>query len=334
MSFEAIISDLTKKIYKPVYLLYGEESFFIDEISDFIAKNVLSEAEKSFNQTILYGKDSDIAGIIEICRRFPMMANYQVVIVKEAQDLKKFKDLDIYLEKPLNSTILVLNFKYTKNIDKRLKFYTQCQKNGVIFESKKLYEKGIYQWINTYLKKHDLNMHPEAMRLLYESFGADLGRIVRNLEKLKTSLPENTHNIETDHVANNIGVHRDFNIFELQKALAQKDSAKAYRIIDYFGKDPKNNPLVRNLSLLFDYFLKILKFHTITDKSKNNVASELGVGIYFVDEYKSAAANYPIAKLVSIISFMRDTDLKTKGVGANSISEADLMKELVYKILH
>lgn len=334
MTFETILADLKNKIYKPIYLLFGEESYFIDEISNYISKNVLNESEKSFNQTVLYGKDSTVKDIIELCRRFPMMANYQVVIIKEAQDLKNFKDLDVYVEKPLSSTILVLNFKYTKKIDKRIRLYNLVKKQGVIFESKKLYESGIYKWINSYLKAQGLTIHPEASRLLYESIGGDLSRIINNLEKLKIGIQQGQSQIELNDVATNIGVHRDFNIFELQKALGSKDSTKAYKIITYFGNDPKNNPLVRNLTLLFEYFLKVLKYHTLSDKSKNNVASEIGISPFFVDEYKIAANNYPPGKVISIISYLREYDLKSKGVDANAIPEGDLMKELVYKILH
>ncbi len=334
MSSEAVISELKNKIYKPVYLLFGEESYFIDEISDYISKNLLTEAEKSFNLTVMYGKESSVMDIIEICRRFPMMANHQVVIVKEAQELKNFKDLDVYVANPMKSTVLVLNFKYTKKLDKRLKFYNHIQKNGVVFESKPLYEKQVNQWIVNKLKESNLTIHPEALRLMYECLGTDLNRISNSINKLKIAVKEGETHLDAEIIAANIGVHRDFNIFELQKALGQRDAYKAYRIIDYFGKDPKNNPLVRNLSLLFDYFVKIIKYHGIKDKSKNNVAAELGISPFFANEYAMAARAFPMRKLIAIVSYIRECDLKIKGVDSVAISEADLMKELVYKIIH
>ena len=334
MTFENIISDLKKLLFKPVYLLYGEESYFIDEITDYIAKNVLKEAERSFNQTVLYGKDIGVNDVIEISRRFPMMANYQIVILKEAQDLKNYKELEVYLERPVKSTILVLSFKNTKNVDKRLKFYKLTEKQGVIFESKKFSERNTYQWITNYLKNLNLTIHPEALRLFYESIGSDLKRLANNIEKLKITLPEGETQIQTEHIAQNIGVHREFNIFELQKALGSKDSFKAYKIIDYFGKDTKTNPLIRNVMMIFEYFLKILKYHSLKDKSKNNAAAELGIAPYFVDEYKIAASNYSMNKLIAIISYLRECDLKSKGVDTSTIDEGDLMKELIYKILH
>jgi DNA polymerase III subunit delta len=334
MSAEAVLTDLKNKIYKPVYLLYGEESYFIDEITNYISKNVLTEAEKSFNQTVLYGKDSNVKDIIEICRRFPMMANYQVVIIKEAQDLKNFKEIDVYLSNPLKSTILVFNFKYTRKFDKRLKFFTLANKSGVVFESKTLYERQVNQWISNSLKQHKLTIHPEALRLMYESLGNDLSRISNSINKLKLAVKDNESQIDTETVAANIGVHRDFNIFELQKALGQRDAYKAFRIIDYFGKDPKNNPLVRNIVLLFDYFFKVIKYHGLTDRSKNNVAAELAISPYFADEYANAARAYSLTKLISIISYLRECDIKSKGVESPQVEEGDLMKELIYKIIH
>ncbi len=334
MKYEDIISDLKKRIYKPVYLLYGEESYFIDEISNFIAKNILDEAERAFNQTVLYGKDTAVVDLVELCRKFPMMANYLVVIVREAQDLKKIKEIDVYLENPMQSTILVLSFKNTKNIDKRLKFYKQVKQKGLIFESKKLYERDIYQWINLYLKKHELTIHPEALRLLYESIGADLSRLSNCLEKLRITLAKGQNQIQTDDISRNIGLHRDFNVFELQKALGIKDSYKAFKIVDYFGKDPRNNPMIPNIAQIFDYFLKIIKYHRVRNKSKSEIASELGIHPYFVNEYANAASNYDMRKLVAIVAIFREYDLKAKGVEANAIPEGDLMKELVYKILH
>jgi DNA polymerase-3 subunit delta len=334
MDFENIISDLKNKIYKPIYLFFGEESYFIDELTNFISKNVLTESEKAFNQTVFYGKDANVVDVIEMARRYPMMSNIQVIIVKEAQEIKKFKDFEPYFLNPAKSTLLVFNFKQTKTIDQRLKVNSLIAKHGVIFDSKKLYENQVYSWINATLKKDNLTIHPEALRLLYESIGSDLSRISNEIKKLTITLEPGVKQLTKDDVARNIGVHREFNIFELQKALGGKDKMKVYRIIDHFGKDPKNNPLIMTISRLFEYFSKLIVLHTLTDKSKNNVASKLGVSPYFVDEYFVALEKYPLSKLVAFVSYLRETDLKLKGIDSTMVPEADLSKELIYKILH
>ncbi|MDD3688214.1 MAG: DNA polymerase III subunit delta [Bacteroidales bacterium] len=333
MDFDQIMSDLQNKIYKPLYLFYGEESYFIDELTGFIQKNVLTEGEKAFNQTVVYGKDSNAVDIVELARRYPMMANLQVVIIKEAQDLKNIKLFESYVENPVKSTVLVFSFKQTKNVDKRLKVFSLMQKNGVVFESKKLYEKQVYPWITNSLKKEGLTIHPEALRLFYESIGADLSRLSNEIKKLSITQAKGSQ-ITKDEIAANIGVNRDFNVFELQKAIGEKNKIKCYQILDYFGKDSKNNPLIATVSRLFDYFTKLIKLHTLEDKSRNSIAAAAGVNPYFVDEYIGAMKNYPLPKLINIVSYLRETDLKLKGVGATDPGDADLAKELIYKILH
>jgi len=262
-----------------------------------------------------------------------MMANMQVVIIKEAQDIKDFKSFEHYVENPVKSTIMVFSFKQTKTLDKRLKITNLFLKNGVVFESKRLYEKALYPWITESLKKENLTIHPEALRLFYESIGSDLSRMANEIKKLAITQKPGSQ-ILKDDIASNIGVNRDFNVFELQKALGEKDKIKVYRIMDYFGKDSKNNPLIATVARLFDYFTKLIIIQTLTDKSKNNIAAKAGVPFYFADEYLKAAGNYSMAKLFSIVSYLRETDVKLKGVGSNDIGDADLAKELIYKILH
>jgi len=334
MEFENILSDLKNKIYKPLYLFYGEESYFIDELTNYISHNILNESEKAFNQTVVYGKDVSVVDVVEMSRRYPMMSNLQVIIIKEAQEMKKFKEFEPYVANPLLSTILVFNFKYTRSIDKRLKVNSLIAKNGVVFESKKLYENQVYSWITNNLKKDNLTIHPEAVRLLYESIGSDLSLLNNELKKLSISLSGTSQQISKDDVAENIGVNRNFNVFELQKAMGSKDRLTVYKIFDYFNKDTKSNPLIVTVARLFDYFSKLILLHTLTDKSKGNIASNLGVNIYFVDEYLTAIRNYPLSKLIDIVSYLRDTDLKLKGIGANTPTEKDLSSELIYKILH
>jgi DNA polymerase-3 subunit delta len=333
MDFEQILADLKNKIYKPIYLFYGEESFFIDELTNYIQQNVLTETEKAFNQDIVYGKDITATNLIELSRAFPMMANYRVVILKEAQDLKDFKNLEPYVQNPVNSTILVLSFKNTAKVDKRLKVFNLLSKNAVVFESKRLYENQVYPWIEKTLRENGLSIHTEALRLFYESIGADLSRLSNEIKKLVIT-QEKGKQISKEDIAFNIGINRDYNIFELQKAIGLKDKLKCYQILDYFSKDPRANPLFATVNRLFDYFTKIIKLHMLQDKSKQSVANAAGVHPYFAEEYLIAMKNYPMSKLIQIVSYLRETDMKLKGVGAVSISDADLSKELLYKILH
>lgn len=333
MDFEQILADLKNKIYKPIYLFYGEESFFIDELTNYIQQNVLTETEKAFNQDIVYGKDITATNLIELSRAFPMMANYRVVILKEAQGLKDFKNLEPYVQNPVNSTILVLSFKNTAKVDKRLKVFNLLSKNAVVFESKRLYENQVYPWIEKTLRENGLSIHTEALRLFYESIGADLSRLSNEIKKLVIT-QEKGKQISKEDIAFNIGINRDYNIFELQKAIGLKDKLKCYQILDYFSKDPRANPLFATVNRLFDYFTKIIKLHMLQDKSKQSVANAAGVHPYFAEEYLIAMKNYPLSKLIYIVSYLRETDMKLKGVGAVSISDADLSKELLYKILH
>ncbi|HPX76379.1 MAG TPA: DNA polymerase III subunit delta [Bacteroidales bacterium] len=333
MDFEQILADLKNKIYKPIYLFYGEESFFIDELTNYIQQNVLTETEKAFNQDVVYGKDVTATNLIELSRAFPMMANYRVVILKEAQDLKDFKNLEPYVQNPVNSTILVLSFKNTAKIDRRLKVFNLLSKNAVVFESKRLYENQVYPWIEKTLRENGLSIHTEALRLFYESIGADLSRLSNEIKKFVIT-QEKDKQISKEDIAFNIGINRDYNIFELQKAIGLKDKLKCYQILDYFSKDPRANPLFATVNRLFDYFTKIIKLHMLQDKSKQSVANAVGVHPYFAEEYLIAMRNYPMSKLIQIVSYLREADMKLKGVGAVSISDADLSKELLYKILH
>ncbi|MDA3820368.1 MAG: DNA polymerase III subunit delta, partial [Candidatus Delongbacteria bacterium] len=268
MTFNQILKDIDKRIFQPVYLLWGEESYFIDAIVKKITETVLTESEKSFNQTILYGKDTNAYEINEIARRYPMMANHQLVIVKEAQELKDFKRLESYVSDPLKSTILVFAHKY-KKIDKRLKIIKKIDENGLVFESKRVYENKIPAWIESYLVDKNLRIVPKATMLLSENLGSGLSKIVNELDKLIITMPEGADTITPEMVEKNIGISRDFNIFELQRALGARNKAKAYLIIDFFGKNPKNNPAVLTVMMLFAYFKRILVLKTLKDKSRN-----------------------------------------------------------------
>jgi DNA polymerase III subunit delta len=333
MKFDQIMSDLRNKKYSPIYFLMGEETYFIDEISDYIAANVLNESEKTFNQTVIYGKDTDIANVINAAKRYPMMANNQVIIVKEAQNIKNIDDLIYYVEKPLKSTVLVINYKY-KELDKRKKLFTALDKTAVVLNSERLYEDKIPNWISEYLHSKGYGISPEAAVILTEFLGNDLSKIVNELTKLFITLPQGTTKITSDIIEKNIGFSKDYNNFELQKALATKDVLKANRIILHFAKNPNDNPFVLTISSLYSYFIKVFKYHFLKDKSKGAVAAALKIPPFFAGEYEAAARRYPPAKLVLIIEWLREYDLKSKGVGSYSATSGDLLKELVYKILH
>lgn len=332
MNFNDIISDLKKKIYKPVYFLSGEEPYFIDLISDFIEKKVMGDAEKEFNQTILYGRDTDVATIIGEAKRYPMMSDKMVVIVKEAQNIKNIEELTSYIENPLSSTILVICYKY-KTLDKRKTFPKTVAKKGVLFESVKLYENKIPDWIEGYLKERKYTVSPKSSQLLTEYLGVDLGKIVNELEKLMINLPEGTE-ITPDHIQTNIGISKDFNSFELNNALTKRDVLKANRIVNYFAENSKEHPLVLTISSLHSFFVKLLRYHGLEDKSKENAAKALGVHPFYVNDYIAAAKIYPLTKLKEVFSWLREYDLRSKGMDNLSAKDGELLKELVWKILH
>ena len=333
MTFEEIIRSLKKKQYSPIYFLMGEESFFIDQITDYIIDNALPEAERDFNQTILYGKDTDIATIITTARRFPMMAERQLVVVREAQNIKNIDQLSSYVQNPLQSTILVINYKY-KSLDKRKSFTKEVAKNGILFESKKVYENQIPDWIKNYAGNMNYKIETKASFLLAEFLGNDLGKITNAIEKLTINV-NSSKTITPNDIERNIGISKDYNNFELQNALGRKDVFKANQIINYFSTNEKNNPMVVTIAILHSYFSKVLKYYFIKNKTNEKlVASTLHINPYFVKDYKLAAKNYNPKKLVAIIELLREYDLRSKGFGDAGTKHGDLLKELIFKILH
>ena len=332
-SYEQIINDLKNKIYHPVYFLTGDEPYYIDKITDYAAGNILSPEEKSFNQTILYGRDADAAKIINTAKRFPMMANQQLVIVKEAQEVKDFDVLVNYVENPLKSTILILNYKY-KNLDKRFKLYKALRENAIIMESKRLYDDKVPSWIASHLKSKDYQIEPKAAVLLTEFLGNDLSKIANETEKLMLTLPEGMKIITANHIEKNIGISKEYNNFELQNALVSRNAVKANRIIRYFADNQKNHHISATITSLYFFFSKLLTYHFLKDRSRQNVAASLKINPYFVREYETAARIYKTKKVVMIISLLREYDLKSKGFGNVSTQPGDLLKELIYKILH
>ena len=333
MTVEQILSGLKNKDYKPVYFLSGDEPYYIDLITKYIIDNVLTEAEKSFNQTILYGKDSDIATVINAAKRYPMMANHQVVIVKEAQHIRNIDDLVYYAKSPLLSTLLVINYKY-KKLDKRKSLYKTIAEKGIFFESNKLYDNQLPDWISGYLGEKGIKIQPEASILLTEFLGSDLGKIVNELDKLAVIIAGKSISITTDTIEKNIGISKEYNNFELQNALVKRDVLKANRIINYFAQNQKNNPITVTITMLFSFFSKLLAYHSLKDKSNNSVAGVLKINPYFVRDYQAAAREYSLSKTIHVISLLREYDVKSKGIGSLSASPGDLLKELVFKILH
>jgi len=332
MTFDQIISDINKKIYHPVYLLHGEEPFFTDAITDLIEDSVLTDSEKEFNQTVIYGRDIDTGSIIDMARRFPMMANYQVVIVKEAQDVDKIENLQPYIEKPQPSTILVIAIKY-KKIDKRKTFAKSVDKAGIIFESARIYDNKVPAWINDQIVAKGYSIRPEACQMLAEYLGTDLSKINNELGKLIINLPAGSV-IDASIIEKNIGISKDYNIFELQNALGNRDIEKANRIINYFSANTKQNPMIVVLAVLFGFFMKLMIYHQLKDKSQKNAAAALSVNPYFVKDYALATRNYSFRNLRKVISLLREYDLRLKGINNGSTGESELLRELVYKILH
>jgi DNA polymerase-3 subunit delta len=332
-TYEQILTDLRKKNYSPVYFLMGEESYYIDYISDFIQRNVLAETEKEFDQTILYGKDVDIVTVINAAKRYPMMASHQVLIIKEAQLIKEWDNLIHYLSNPLKSTILVFCYKYGTP-DKRKKWVQEISKVGVVYESVKLRDYEIGAWITKYCKSKNVNIDDKAVAMLSEFLGTDLSKLVNELEKLVLTKTADIQRITPELVEKNIGISKDFNVFELQAALINKDVLKANRIIRYFSENKKSNPLVLVLAQLFKFFSDLMLYHYLPDKNQSAVAAELKINPYFVKDYQKAAQSFGAWKTMNIISFIRETDARYKGIDNPSTDEADLMKELIFKILH
>ncbi|MBZ9731054.1 DNA polymerase III subunit delta [Salegentibacter sp. JZCK2] len=328
-----IVNNIQKGSVSPLYFLMGEEPYYIDRISDFIAQNLLAEEEKGFNQIIMYGRDTSVGEIISNAKRYPMMAERQVIIVKEAQDLSRsIENLVAYAENPQPTTTLVFCYKY-KSLDKRKKLSKVLKKNGVLFESKRLYENQVADWIMKTLKARNYTISPKAAQMLVEFLGIDLGKIDNELNKLQLITPEGTQ-ITPELIEQNIGISKDFNNFELRKAIGMRDSLKAHRIVNYFAQNPKDNPMVVTISLLFSYFSQIMQYHGLPDKSKANVAKQLKVHPYFVGDYIAAAKNYPMKKVSQVIGLLHESDVKGKGVGAVNVSHGDLLKELMVKILN
>ena len=329
-----ILKELRAKQYRPVYYLMGEEPYYIDLIADYITDNILTETEKEFNLTVVYGADVDIATVINAAKRFPMMSEHQVVVVKEAQNIRNMEELSYYLQKPLLSTILVICHKHGV-LDRRKKLAAEIEKTGVLFESKKVKDAQLPAFITSYMKRKGIDVEPKATAMLADFVGADLSRLTGELEKLIITLPKGHTRVTPEQIEKNIGISKDYNNFELRSALVEKDVLKANKIIKYFEENPKTNPIQMTLSLLFGFFSNLMLAYYAPEKSEQGIANMLGLRTpWQAKDYLAAMRRYNGVKTMQIIGEIRYADAKSKGVGNPSLSDGDILRELVFKILH
>lgn len=332
ITYEQLISSFKKRDFCPIYFFMGEEAYYIDKLSDYLMENVVSDENKAFDQTVVYGKDVDIDTVINLAKRYPMMSDKQLVVVKEAQQLKSLDRLTFYLQKPLSSTILVFCYKYG-TLDKRKSVYNAINKAGIVFDSKKVYDNQVAGKVIEIAKEKGLSIDMKSANIIADFLGSDLSKISNEIDKLQIALPEGAVVTPTD-IERNIGISKDYNNFELVDALAVKNIEKVNRIVDYFRQDKNGNPLVVTLSVIFNFFANLLIYSILKDKSKMNVASVLKINPFFVTLYQKAAVNYDTQKIIRIISYIRETDAGSKGVGDLIMGENELLKLLVFKILH
>lgn len=332
MDFNKVLESIKKGNYKPIYIFDGDEPYFIDALSDYIEENALTSDEREFNQSVLYGSDISPEELIPVVKRFPMMAPYQVVIVKEAQNWRSLEALNPILENPVPTTILVLNFK-GKKVDGRSATLKLAKKHGIHFRGTKLRDYQLVQWMGTYCKSNGISIDPKAAEMLKENIGEDLGKIVQALDKLQILTPKGEM-ISADSVSKHIGISKDFNIFELQRAIGARNDYKAKLIANYFAGNQKDHHIIPTLYSLSSYFKKLIRYHGQSKPTNDQtLAKILGVNPYFVREYHQAAANYPPHTIANIVDILYETDLKSKGVNATGTDSGELLKEMVSKLL-
>ena len=335
-TFDSIMRDLKAKKYAPVYVLMGDESYYIDKISDYIAENVLEPDDRDFNQTIVFGADVTAVQIADLAKGYPVMpSQYRVVIVKEAQGLKSLDALERYFEKPLKSTILVICYK-NGTIDKRKKVIGKAEAVGVVFESKKKRDYELPAFIESYLKGKHVAIDPKSCSMIAEHIGADLSRLISELDKVMISLPDDNRRVTPEIVEREIGVSKDFNVFELKTAIIEKDVYKANQIVKYFDNNPKAGSLFSCLPLLYSYFQNLLVVYYAPDRNNDNsLAAFMELkSVWGIKDYRAGMRNYTAMKTLMILSKIREIDAKSKGLDNQSTSTGDLMKELVFFILH
>ncbi|BDD04075.1 DNA polymerase III subunit delta [Aureibacter tunicatorum] len=337
---ESIIRSLRANKYAPVYFLQGEEDYFIDQVSEFIEENALEEAQKGFNQMIMYGRDANMDKVLSQARRFPMMSDRQVVIVKEAQEMSDWnregptEALTQYLNNIVDTTILVFCYKH-KQLDKRKKLWKAIDKNAVHMTAKKIYDNKLPEWIGKYVRSKNVGIDQESCHVLAENIGNDLSRLTNEIEKVLVNIGQGQDkSINSELIQEYIGISKEYNIFEFQKAIGIKDVVKANRIVAYFASNPKEHSLIAIISVLYAYFSKLLLIHHSADKSEKGLSQLLGVHPFILKEYRFASNNYSIKKIVYIIKYLKEADLKVKGVDSPVQPEGEILKELLFKILH
>lgn len=333
-SFETIRTNILQGRFMPVYLLMGEEGYFIDRLTDLLLQTVLTETEKDFNLLTFYGIDSDVNTIISAARRYPMMAERQLIVVKEAQNLDQFELLDHYVRNPMASTVLVINYRHG-TVDKRKAVVRNIDKIGVVFESKKLYDNQIPPFIVSWFREQAITIDDKAAQMLNDYVGNDISKLIPQLEKLVVSLPEQTKRVTAELIEQNVGISKDYNNFELQKAIIRKDLLTANRIVDHFGKNPKEYPMMGTVAILFNYFSNLLECYWLPRRDEQSVMSALQIkNAYFARDYMTGLKHYSATKVMEIISELRRFDASSKGVDNVSASQHELLRELVYRIMH
>ena len=335
ISHRDIVEQVRNREFLPIYLLMGDESYYIDRISEYMADHILPEEERDFNQQIIYcTKETAVGDIVNAARRYPMMAEHQVVIVKEAQNLLKLEDLSIYAQNPLKTTILVICYK-NGSVDRRKKLVSAIEKVGIVYESKKLRDSDLPRFIADYLTRKKVTIDQQATMMMVEYVGADLNRMAGELDKLIISLPPGFNQINAALIEKNIGISKDFNNWELRTALVNKNVLKANQIINYFVANPKANPLIMTISMLFNFFSGVMLAYYAPDKSPRGMLDQLDLKQdWQLREYTQAMRNYSAMKTMQIIGKIRETDARLKGVRKGNLTDADLMRELIYFILH
>ena len=333
VTFEGLYKQLKQKKYAPIYLLQGEETFFIDKLVDYMEENILSDSEKSFNQMVMYGKDTDANTLTNTARRYPMMSQYQVVILKEAQQMRDLLKLESYVANPSKTTILILVHKY-KTVRGNTKLGKAIAKNGVVFTSKKLYENQVPAWIQRYVKQKKYDIQPNAMQLLIEYLGTELSRITNELDKLMLNIPKGTL-INEQHISDNIGISKDYNVFELQKAFAQNDITKANKIADYYSKNPKAAPMPLLLGSLYRFFSRLYLYHHVRNRSEGDILQAMGFRSRFqLKDYQAAVRHFNLSKTKKAVELLYHYDLKSKGIGNVATPPEELVREMVVRLVH
>jgi len=331
MSAEKIIADWKKGNFKPIYWLEGDEPFFIDQVVHYAEHKILPEAEASFNLSIFYGKDAEWSSVVNACMRYPMFAEKQVVILKEAQQMRDIEKLESYIDNPLASTIFVVSYK-EKKVDGRSKLAKTLKSKGEMLSTKKMYDSQLPEWVNQMVASHKLTIAPKALHLLVDHIGNDLSRLQNEVEKLAVNLA-GRKNISEDDIEKYIGVSKDFNVFELQDALGKRDLAKTIRIIHYFEANPKAAPIQMILPALYNYFSKVFMLYSLPNITEQSAAAALGVNPFFVKEYIATARRYDYEGIEKVLLLLHQYNLRSIGVHDAGTSDAGLLKELAVKMI-